>query len=87
MSKNLTKTHLIDLILNLVSRQVHVPKENIDVQFPLANYGIDSIHALSLCAELEESLAIEIDPVIAWDYPSITLMAEFLESKVAQASR
>lgn len=87
MLGNITQTHIIDLILTRLSSQTRLPKESIDIQSPLANYGVDSIHALSLCAELEERLGIEIEPTIAWDYPTIAQMAEFLASEVATASR
>jgi acyl carrier protein len=83
----MTQVRITDFILDRLSAQTHQPKENIDIQLPLANYGVDSIHALSLCAELEEWLNIEIEPTIAWDYPTIAQMAEFLESEVTAASR
>lgn len=86
MSGNVPQTQIIDLILTRLAAQTRLPKESIDIQLPLANYGVDSIHALSLCAELEERLGIEIEPTIAWDYPTIEQMAEFLESEMASAS-
>jgi acyl carrier protein len=79
MSDKMTQVRITDFILDRLSAQTHQPKE--------ANYGVDSIHALSLCAELEEWLNIEIEPTIAWDYPTIAQMAEFLESEVTAASR
>ncbi|QXX95814.1 acyl carrier protein [Serratia marcescens] len=87
MSGNVPQTQIIDLILTRLAAQTRLPKASIDIQSPLANYGVDSIHALSLCAELEERLGIEIEPTIAWDYPTIEQMAEFLESEMASASR
>lgn len=86
MSENVTKTQIIDFILTRLTAQMHLAKESIDIQSPLANYGVDSIHALSLCAELEDWLGIEIEQTIAWDYPTIEKMAEFLESEVASHS-
>lgn len=87
MSENFTQSRIVDFILDRLAVQTHLPKESIDTQSPLANYGVDSIHALSLCAELEEWLGIEIEPTIAWDYPTIAQMAEFLETEVTAASR
>ncbi len=87
MAEKMTQSRIVDFILDRLSAQTKLPKESIDIQSPLANYGVDSIHALSLCAELEEWLDIEIEPTIAWDYPTIAQMAEFLESEVTTASR
>ncbi|MEG3132651.1 acyl carrier protein [Rouxiella sp. T17] len=87
MSETFTQSRIVDFILDRLAVQTHLPKESIDIQSPLANYGVDSIHALSLCAELEEWLGIEIEPTIAWDYPTIAQMAEFLETEVTAASR
>ncbi|MEO6089055.1 MAG: acyl carrier protein [Umezawaea sp.] len=44
---------------------------DIDTTLPLAEYGLDSLTAVALCADLEDEYGIEADPVLAWDHPSI----------------
>ncbi len=87
MTGIVTQTQIIDLILTHFGAQTHLPKKSIDIQTPLVSYGFDSIHALSLCAELERRLGIEIEPTIAWYYPTIEQMATYLASEVMSAPR
>jgi acyl-CoA synthetase (AMP-forming)/AMP-acid ligase II/acyl carrier protein len=52
--------------------------ESIDSKQPLAVYGLNSIKAVSISAELGEWLGILVAPTIVYDYPSIQLLAEHL---------
>ncbi|MDA8120382.1 acyl carrier protein [Acidiferrobacter thiooxydans] len=83
MSVNYSKTAIIDFILDKVSPQIGIAKHIIDVDAPLASYGVDSVNAISLCADLEDWLKVPVDTTIAWDYPSIEKMADFLTGEVA----
>lgn len=86
MSANFNKAAIIDFLISKISPQIHIDKEAIDLNVPLAAYGIDSVYAISLCADLEDWLGIPVEPTIAWDYPSIEKMAAFLSQDVlAQA--
>ncbi|GGY05491.1 acyl carrier protein [Streptomyces hiroshimensis] len=54
----------------------------IDPSVPLAEYGLDSVAALSLCGDIEEDFDLVLEPTAAWDYPTVAalaghLMAEF----------
>ncbi|MFC4506758.1 MULTISPECIES: acyl carrier protein [Streptomyces] len=45
---------------------------------PLAEYGLDSVAALSLCGDIEEDFDLVLEPTVAWDYPTIEALAEHL---------
>lgn len=45
---------------------------------PLAEYGLDSVAALSLCGDIEEDFDVVLEPTVAWDYPTIEAMAGHL---------
>ncbi|MBJ6352985.1 MULTISPECIES: acyl carrier protein [unclassified Acinetobacter] len=79
---NMTIEQITNFIIERLANLSQIPVDHFDVNQPLANYGVDSIHALSLCAELEEWLKIEIDPTFAWDYPTISLMASYILSEI-----
>ncbi len=49
---------------------------------PFAEYGLDSLTAVELSAELEEWLDVEITPVVAWNYPTAAAMAGHLAREV-----
>jgi acyl carrier protein len=62
------------------------PKE-IDPASPLAEMGMDSIYALSLCGDIEDNLNLAVEPTLAWDHPSIEAIAGYLVSQMALKER
>jgi acyl carrier protein len=71
---------LVNKIASLTGR----PTTEIDTEIPLANYGLDSVHAVGLSGDLEDWLDICVEPTIAWDYPTIKSMANYLEQEMIQ---
>lgn len=59
-----------------------VEPAEIDRARPLAEYGLDSVYALTLCGDIEDCLGVIVDPTMAWDYPTVNAMAEYLRSQV-----
>lgn len=57
----------------------------IDHDRPLADYGLDSVYALSLCGEIEDTFDIEVEPTLAWDYPTISALTAHLTTQIAEA--
>lgn len=53
----------------------------IDRDRSLAEYGLDSVYAMTLCAEIEDDLGIAVEPTLAWDYPTVNAMAAFLHDE------
>ncbi|WP_055532237.1 acyl carrier protein [Streptomyces graminilatus] len=45
---------------------------------PLAEYGLDSVAALSLCGDIEEDFDLVLEPTVAWDYPTVEALAQHL---------
>jgi acyl carrier protein len=52
--------------------------EDIDAHLPFSYYGLDSLDAVALAAELEEWLGVEVTPDVAWDHPTAHAVAAFL---------
>ncbi|MGW5263735.1 acyl carrier protein [Microbispora sp. NPDC004025] len=50
----------------------------IDPAVKLRTYGLDSIHALSLCVDVEEAVGLLVEPTLAWDHPTIDDIAAHL---------
>lgn len=38
---------------------------------PLADYGLDSVYALTLTGDIEDHLGTSVDPTLMWDYPTL----------------
>ncbi|WP_461479966.1 AMP-binding protein [Mycobacterium sp. HUMS_1102779] len=54
-----------------LSRELGVPPANIDPSRPFAYYGLDSVRAVQLTADLESWLGQELSPTLAYEYPTI----------------
>lgn len=53
----------------------------IDIGEPFANYGLDSLQAVRLSADLEDWLGVKLAPTVAYDYPTIASLAEYLAAE------
>jgi acyl carrier protein len=52
--------------------------EGVDPHLPFSYYGLDSLDAVALAAELEEWLGVPVAPDIAWDHPTVHAVAAYL---------
>lgn len=71
-------TWLVDRVAIYLQRE---PGE-IDPNEPLAEYGMDSVAALSLCGDVEEDFDLVLEPTVAWDYPTAAALAEHLAEQL-----
>ncbi|GGO51230.1 phosphopantetheine attachment site domain protein [Streptomyces daqingensis] len=70
---------LVDRIGGYLQR----PVEEIDTTVPLAEYGLDSVAALSLCGDIEEDFDLVVEPTVAWDYPTVEALTGHLLEEFA----
>lgn len=59
----------------------------IDPNEPLAEYGMDSVAALSLCGDVEEDFDLVLEPTVAWDYPTAAALAGHLTGELKAAGK
>lgn len=69
---------LADWLTTKVAGYLHVPPHTIDIDTPLADCGIDSVMAMTLCADLEYEKGLAVDTTIVWDHPTIDAIATYL---------
>ncbi|MES2354843.1 MAG: amino acid adenylation domain-containing protein [Pseudomonadota bacterium] len=55
---------------------------NIDRELPFAYYGLTSIDAVELAAELETSLSRPVSPTVFWEHPTIAQLSAYLASEI-----
>ncbi|MFC7864959.1 MULTISPECIES: acyl carrier protein [Streptomyces] len=58
-------------LLDRLAAYLHRPAETIDPAVPLADYGADSVVALSLCGDLEDEWGVVAEPTLLWDHPTV----------------
>ncbi|MFI7625673.1 acyl carrier protein [Microbispora rosea] len=65
-------------LIERVAAYLGLPPAEIDPTVKLRTYGLDSIHSLSLCVDVEEAVGLLVEPTLAWDHPTIEDIAAHL---------
>ena len=63
---------------------LEVPTTTVNPMVPLAEMGVDSVHAISLVGDIEVQFDIDVDPTLIFDYPTLARIAEFISIAVAE---
>ncbi len=59
-----------------------VDAQELALDQPLVNYGLSSMTGMILSGDIEQWLGIELDPSVAWEYPTIKSLAGYLAEEV-----
>lgn len=70
-----------------VARLAERPRRDIGPDVPIAEYGLDSVSALTVVVEAEEQFGIELDPADLWDYPTVCALSRRILELVESAAR
>ncbi|KAB1140655.1 polyketide synthase [Streptomyces luteolifulvus] len=70
-----------------VAFHLHRTPDEIDPDTPLADYGIDSVAAISICGEIEEHHRLAVAPTIAYDFPTVHEIAGHLAERLADRAK
>ncbi len=71
-------------LISWLAAELDLDADGIDAHQTFLSYGMDSMHAMMLAGDLEAALGTRLSPTLAWDYPTINALGEFV---VTQASR
>ncbi|MCX4733347.1 acyl carrier protein [Streptomyces sp. NBC_01363] len=61
-----------------VADQARLPHEEIRPDVPLAEYGLDSLYAVALAADLEDGLGLALEPTVALEHGTIGELVDFV---------
>jgi acyl carrier protein len=64
-----------------------VSTPTLDPLVPLADMGVDSVHALSLVGEIQAQFDIDVEPTLIFDYPTLSHIAKYISTAVAEQAR
>ncbi|MBT0566972.1 thioester reductase domain-containing protein [Williamsia sp. CHRR-6] len=73
-----------DVLTEIVVGYLQIPAEKIDPAAPFADYGLDSVYALSVAADVEDRLGIALDPTLMWDYPTLDSLSAAIAGLMAE---
>lgn len=61
-----------------IAQRLGVPASEVDITEPFVSYGLNSVAAVSLSADLEDWLNLKLSPTVVYDYPNIAKLAAYL---------
>ncbi|MEE4138722.1 acyl carrier protein [Pseudomonas viridiflava] len=70
--------HFQSKLSAMVEQEMRLEQGSVATDRNLAEYGLDSIAALTIAGDLEDELGVELPPTLLWDYPSIDDLANYL---------
>jgi acyl carrier protein len=65
-------------LIDRVAYYVRLQPGEIAADVPLADYGLDSVYAFSLSADIEDEFGVTADPTLLWDFETVAALAEYL---------
>ncbi len=78
MPKLLTIENIQAWLIAHLATVLDISPTEINIHEPFDRYGLDSLAAITLTGELEEWLDQELPVTLAWDYPNIELLSQYL---------
>lgn len=70
-----------EVLVKRVATELGVEETEIDIHESLFAHGIDSMAAVTLCAEVEDLLEIDLPGSAVWDYPTIDALSRYMLSE------
>ncbi len=61
-----------------LSQLLGIKSIQVDIHEPFARFGLKSVHAVQFCSLVSDHLQRKVEPVLAYDYPSISTLAKHL---------
>jgi acyl carrier protein len=72
----LNESDLQQWLASRIARAAKLDSDQVDVNRSFAEFGLDSMQLFELSSDLEKFLGRKVPEVVAWDYPTIALLAE-----------
>lgn len=74
----MTQAELQNWLIEAVAEMLERPAEGLDPSLPFSQLGLDSSEAVALTGALEDRLGQELEPTLAFEYPSIEKLSHYL---------
>ncbi|MFJ8788288.1 acyl carrier protein [Streptomyces sp. NPDC102462] len=80
-----TSTQTIrEWLVDRVAYYLELTPADIDAGADLAELGLDSVYALTLCGDVEDRFGLVVEPTMAWDHPTIDAITAHLAAELAR---
>jgi len=78
---DLSKHAIQNMLVEKLAVAMKVDPSKVDVKEPFSEYALDSVAALRVVGQLEETLGRQLEPTLLYDYPDIESLSEHLAAK------
>ena len=66
----------------ILARELRIPEEELEVDRPFAELGLNSVMAMSIRREAEQLAGIELSATMLWNHPTIASLTAYLVKKL-----
>lgn len=73
-------------LIGRVAHYLDEPAETIDPDAPLAEIGLDSVYAFTLCGEIEDTLGVAVEPTSIWEMENLVDLTDHIVKRAARRS-
>ena len=81
---NANRRQILRWLTTQLASYLETPPATINPMVPLAEMGVDSVHAVSLVGDVEMHFDIDVDMTLIFDYPTLSHIADFISTAVAE---
>jgi acyl carrier protein len=82
MPPTTTTTEISDWIVGRIQFYGRVPADSFTVDSPLEDLGLDSIYAMALLSDIEDTYNVPLEPVIFQEVGSIRQLADGIATRL-----
>jgi acyl carrier protein len=75
---------IVSWLANQLASYLEIPAAAIDPTVPLAEMGVDSVHAVGLVGDVEVHFDIDVDPTLIFDYPTLSHIADYISTALVE---
>jgi acyl carrier protein len=72
-----------DWLAERVAAYLERDVRDLDPDARFTDLGLDSVYSLTLCGDIEDRYGLMVEPTVAWDHPTVTLLAGHLAGQLA----
>lgn len=66
-------------LVNYISNLLKIPLKEVNTKVDFDRFGLDSASLVAMSMDLEDWLGYEVDPTLAYEYPTIESLARQIE--------
>lgn len=75
--------HVAGTVLDVLAQSLRIERSRIERDVPFANYGLDSIFAVTVARAVGEELGVDLDLTVLFEYNTVAELSEFIATEYA----